>query len=111
MLQNCPAPSDAGQFPSAFVLLELALEHVEQGVHVAFRVVDRLAMAIEVFKPGIGMLLEHFPTTVVPVSIQGSRDALPPGRNLPSFRPVRIIIGKAHTTEELMREGCGETSR
>jgi hypothetical protein len=54
------------------------------------------------------MLLEHFPTAVVPVSIQGSRDALPPGRNLPSFRPVRIIIGKARTTEELMREGCGE---
>jgi len=63
----------------------------------------------QVFKPGIGMLLEHFPTAVVPVSIQGSRDALPPGRHLPSFRPVRIIIGKARTTEELMREGRGQT--
>ena len=65
---------------------------------------------LQAFKPGIGMLLEHFPTAVVPVSIQGSRDALPPDRNFPCFRPVRIIIGQASTTEELMREGSGKTS-
>jgi len=63
---------------------------------------------LQEFKPGIGMLLERFPTAVVPVSIQGSRDALPPGCKFPRFRPVRIIIGKARTTEELMREGRGE---
>ena len=63
---------------------------------------------LQTFKPGIGLLLERFPTAVVPVSIQGSRDALPPGRSFPRLRPVRIVIGKARTTEELAREGAGE---
>ncbi len=63
---------------------------------------------LQEFKPGIGMLLEAFPTTVVPVSIQGTRDALPPDAKLPRLRPVCVVLGKATTRDELLREGHGE---
>ncbi len=63
---------------------------------------------LQTFKPGIGMLLEKFQTAVVPVSIHGTDEALPPDRHFPRLRPVRIVIGKAQTTDELMRVGQGE---
>ena len=59
------------------------------------------------FKPGIGMLLERFPTVAIPVCIQGTREALPPGRRIPRLCSVRIIIGKPRTADALMREGPG----
>ena len=54
------------------------------------------------------MLLERFPTAVVPVRFEGTRDALPPGRVFPRFCAVRIIIGKLWTADELLRAGHGE---
>ena len=63
---------------------------------------------LQKFKPGIGMLLERFPTAVVPVRFEGTRDALPPGRVFPRFCAVRIIIGKLWTADELLRAGHGE---
>jgi long-chain acyl-CoA synthetase len=63
---------------------------------------------LQEFKPGIGMLLERFPTAVVPVRIQGTREALPPGAKFPHFKPVRILIGQPWTATELMQAGKGE---
>jgi long-chain acyl-CoA synthetase len=63
---------------------------------------------LQEFKPGIGMLLERFPTAVVPVCIKGTSDALPPDSARLRFRPVRIVIGKPCTAEELRRIGHGE---
>ena len=60
------------------------------------------------FKPGIGLLLERFPTLVLPVAIKGTRKALPPGHAFPRFSPVRIVIGKPCTAAELLRLGHGE---
>jgi long-chain acyl-CoA synthetase len=63
---------------------------------------------LQEFKPGVGMLLQRLPRTVVPVSIQGSREALPPGGRLPRLRTIRVVIGKPCTADELMREGYGQ---
>jgi long-chain acyl-CoA synthetase len=63
---------------------------------------------LQEFKPGIGMLLERFPTAVLPVRFEGTRQALPPGRVLPRFSAVRILIGKPWTADELLRAGRGE---
>jgi long-chain acyl-CoA synthetase len=63
---------------------------------------------VQPFKPGIGMLVERFPTAVLPVSIQGTREAMPLGAKVPRLRPIRVLIGKPCTADELMREGHGE---
>ncbi len=42
------------------------------------------------FKPGLGLLLNRYPVTVVPVAIQGTHQALPPGRAWP--RRVRFTV-------------------
>ncbi|MFW5722750.1 MAG: AMP-binding protein, partial [Desulfohalobiaceae bacterium] len=42
------------------------------------------------FKPGLGLLLDRYPVTVVPVAIQGTHQALPPGRAWP--RRVRFTV-------------------
>jgi long-chain acyl-CoA synthetase len=63
---------------------------------------------LQEFKPGIGLLLERFPTAVVPVCIKGTSDALPPDSGRLRFRPVRIVIGKPCSVEELRRLGHGE---
>jgi len=60
------------------------------------------------FKPGIGMLLEHFPVCVIPVFIHGTHEALPPGKFLPRLRSIRLVFGKPLDALELKREGRGE---
>src|SRR5207244_11921305 len=49
---------------------------------------------LQQFKPGIGMLLEHFPASVIPVVVHGTREALPPGKFFPRPHPIRIVLGK-----------------
>jgi long-chain acyl-CoA synthetase len=63
---------------------------------------------IQEFKPGIGLLLDRFPRAVLPVKIQGTREALPPGRKLPRLSPVAIVIGKPCSVDELIAAGRGE---
>ena len=60
------------------------------------------------FKPGVGMLLEHFPVCVIPVFIHGTRAALPPGKCFPRLRSIRLVFGKSLDARELKREGTGE---
>jgi long-chain acyl-CoA synthetase len=45
---------------------------------------------LQPFKPGIGMLLNHFRVPVVPVSIRGTYEAMPRGRAL--VRPAKITV-------------------
>jgi long-chain acyl-CoA synthetase len=45
------------------------------------------------FRPGVGLLLARFPRPVVPVSIRGTFEALPKGRNWPKLRPVTVVFG------------------
>src|SRR5438552_9075781 len=60
------------------------------------------------FKPGIGMLLEHFPAPVIPVFVHGTHQALPPGKFLPRPRMIRVVLGKPLDARELERESRGE---
>src|SRR5205823_5431700 len=49
---------------------------------------------LQEFKPGIGMLLEHFPALVVPVLVHGTHQALPPGKFFPRPHAIRVVFGK-----------------
>ena len=60
------------------------------------------------FKPGIGMLLEHFPTSVIPVFVHGTREALPPRKIFPRLRSIRVVFGKPLDARKLKREDRGE---
>lgn len=56
--------------------------------------------ALQPLRPGIGVLLRVQPVPVIPVWIEGTREALPPGRLLPRPARVRVRIGEPITPEE-----------
>jgi long-chain acyl-CoA synthetase len=60
------------------------------------------------FKPGIGMLLEHFPAQVIPVFVHGTHQALPPGKFFPKPHAICVVFGKPLDAQQLKREGRGE---
>jgi long-chain acyl-CoA synthetase len=60
------------------------------------------------FRPGIGMLLERYPTAVVPVWISGTFAALPPGRWLPRLRRVTVRFGDPLDPQQLVSQGNGD---
>jgi long-chain acyl-CoA synthetase len=60
------------------------------------------------FRPGIGMLLEHYPVPVVPVALEGTRDALPPGGTVPRPGSIRIAFGSPLDPHKLERMGKGD---
>ncbi len=63
------------------------------------------------FKPGIGMLLDHFRVPVVPVTIRGTREAMPPGKALPKPKKVRVEFGRPLDIDELEHQGEGEEAQ
>ena len=65
--------------------------------------------ALQTFRTGISLLLEHRPTPVVPLLISGTYEAMPIGRRFPRRRPVRIVIGKPLSVEALEQRGRGAT--
>ncbi|PYK58774.1 MAG: hypothetical protein DME43_10465 [Verrucomicrobia bacterium] len=63
---------------------------------------------LQEFKPGIGMLLEHFPASVIPIFVHGTYEALPPGRFFPRPRAIRVVLGKPLDGHELKGKGSGQ---
>jgi len=63
---------------------------------------------LQEFKPGIGMLLEHFPVSVIPVFAHGTHEALPPGKFFPRPHTIRIVLGMPLDGHELKGKGPGE---
>jgi long-chain acyl-CoA synthetase len=59
------------------------------------------------FQEGIGLILEAQPTPVVPVYIQGTRDALPRGDWFPRPKPITITFGLPCDPRQLAEEGEG----
>lgn len=60
------------------------------------------------FKPGIGMLLERFPASIIPVFLHGTHEALPPGKHLPDpilliREKIDVVISSTHRAELLRR--------
>jgi long-chain acyl-CoA synthetase len=49
--------------------------------------------SVQQFKPGVGMLLEHYPVPVVPVFIRGTYEAMPRGRFLRRLEKVTVSFG------------------
>jgi long-chain acyl-CoA synthetase len=62
---------------------------------------------LQPFQPGAALLADKFKVPVVPVIIQGTSEALPPGHQIPRLKPVRVRFGQpldprevAETSEE-----------
>ncbi len=62
---------------------------------------------LQPFQPGIGLLLTAYPVPVIPVRIEGSREALPPGARWPRRRRITITFGEALNPATLKRSGEG----
>src|SRR5215211_525390 len=60
------------------------------------------------FRPGIGMLLNRYRVPVVPVSISGTKEALPPGKALPRSKKITVVFGKPLDPRELEQQGEGD---
>ncbi|MCS6291474.1 MAG: AMP-binding protein [Nitrospira sp.] len=59
------------------------------------------------FQPGIGLILAAHPVPVVPVRIEGSFEALPPGAWWPRRRRITIIFGRALNPTALVGQSEG----
>ena len=57
---------------------------------------------LQPFLPGVGALLREVTAPAVPVFIDGTHKAWPPGRRLPRLFPVRIRIGRPLPASELL---------
>lgn len=65
--------------------------------------------ALQRFRSGIGLLLRAYPVPVIPVWIEGSRKALPPGTLRLRPSAVSVWFGAPAHAEQLEAEGSGET--
>lgn len=64
---------------------------------------------LQPFQPGAALLADKFKVPVVPVIIQGTSEALPPGRQIPRLKPVRVRFGQPLDPREVT--GTGEADR
>lgn len=64
--------------------------------------------ALQPFKGGVGLLVDHFQAPVTPISIQGTREAYPEKFSWPRRRTMRVTFGKAQYAEELAAMGEGQ---
>lgn len=86
-------PIDPGSAPRASMALAAAALKREYGL-IWFPEGRRSRDGrLQDFKPGIGMVLKARPVPVIPVWIEGTREAMPPGRLLPRPGKALIIIG------------------
>ncbi len=63
---------------------------------------------LQPFKPGVGLLLDHFRVPVVPVSISGTYEAMPPGRALVKPKTITVVFGEPLSVDDLDRQGEGD---
>jgi long-chain acyl-CoA synthetase len=64
---------------------------------------------LQPFKPGVGLLLEHFPAPAVPLIIQGSYEALPRGKWLPRLgTSITLSFSPPLDPKALAQEGEGD---
>src|SRR5215211_2250709 len=63
---------------------------------------------LQPFKPGIGMLLDRYPVPVVPVFIDGTHEAMPPGRIWVRPKQVTVVFGGPLEPRELEQQGEGD---
>ncbi|MGH9628268.1 MAG: hypothetical protein ACRD7E_08015, partial [Bryobacteraceae bacterium] len=66
---------------------------------------------LQTFKPGIGMLVDHFQVPIVPAYLHGAYEALPPGNALPRPARITVMFGQPRMAGDLERQGQGEQAR
>jgi 1-acyl-sn-glycerol-3-phosphate acyltransferase len=57
------------------------------------------------FKKGVAILARELEVKLVPVYIQGSFEAWPPGESRPRPHPIRVYFGRKHSWQELKAQG------
>jgi 1-acyl-sn-glycerol-3-phosphate acyltransferase len=57
------------------------------------------------FKKGVAILARELEVKLVPVYIQGSFEAWPPGVRLPRPHPIQVVFGREHSWQELKAQG------
>jgi long-chain acyl-CoA synthetase len=60
-------------------------------------------------KPGIGILLAHYPVPVIPVHIEGTHKALPPGKLVPRPGRMQVTFETPLDPDNLAGHGSGAT--
>jgi long-chain acyl-CoA synthetase len=63
---------------------------------------------LQTFRPGLGMLLDRFRVPVLPVTIEGAYEALPPHRRFPRLFPIRVTIHPPVDPQALEEKGQGK---
>jgi long-chain acyl-CoA synthetase len=106
LAQTVPVDPDRAVFSS----LAFGAAALERGYNLVWFPEGQRSQSGELqrFKPGIGMLLEHFRVPVVPVIIRGTREAMPPGQALPRPKKVTVEFGQPLDVDELERQGEGD---
>ncbi|MCB0166187.1 MAG: AMP-binding protein, partial [Anaerolineae bacterium] len=90
--------------------MALAVASLRQGKNLVWFPEGRLSRSGNMlpFREGIGLVVEQSPAPIMPVYIQGTRDALPPDRGLPSLKPISVTFGPPCDPDELAAQGEGE---
>lgn len=94
-------PIDPGAAPRASLALGAAC--LDRGFSLVWFPEGRRSEdgSLQAFRPGVGLLLRAHPVPVIPVWIEGTREAMPPGRWFPRPGRVRILIGDPIPVDEL----------
>ncbi len=59
------------------------------------------------FKPGLGRLVAGTPVPVVPCYLRGAFAAMPPSKNFPSWKKIRVTVGKPISFAEATNDRAG----
>lgn len=66
---------------------------------------------LQPFRPGLGMILSHYPVPVVPVAIIGAYESLPVGAVWPHFRSITVVFGPPLQPQQLALQGKGTSAQ
>jgi long-chain acyl-CoA synthetase len=90
--------------------LALALAVLQRGRNVVWFPEGRISMTGTMlpFREGIGLVLEQCPALVVPVYIQGTREAMPPASVWPKPGQVTVTFGPPCDPRALAQQGQGD---
>jgi long-chain acyl-CoA synthetase len=94
---------------SLFASLALGVSVLKQGSNLVWFPEGERTLTGDLlpFKKGIGLLLEKSDIPVVPVYLDGTRAALPPGAFFPRFHQIKVVFGEPVKAEQLAKEGTG----
>jgi len=95
---------------AAFSSLALALVTLGRGENLIWFPEGRRSRDgdLQPLQPGIGVLLKMQPVPIIPAIIDGTFDAMPPGRRIPRPREIRIRFGHICHPQWLDDKGRGE---